>query len=391
MSFGGMPVKLRGSAAEVAAKLAKLIEEGDALLNGDRPSTWDAVKNLQAEKQIWVDFAHATLSVCFDSSVANEFGQAATSYVESGSIGDFFRRERDALRDGLTYMRSLQRRLPLIGQAAAKALPRVPFPVVAAIASVLATLYTHAKLDALFKKTGLAEEPLSGMNKTDKARDALGRINSAEAPLKVMGSVLEELMEVDSFSIDTTPPITVLRENVRSCLAKYGLAYATGGNVLQTGTGIVCRNIEQLVRSHDVPGLETEFDRIFGNIEKDPATAVTSSCALLESLFRIFIEDEYSAEMPADKSIKPLWSVVRKHLRFDPATVGDDDLRKVLSGLASIVDGIAGLRTHKGSAHGQGRKGYRLKPRHARLSAHAAFTLAMFVIEAWDEQKRPSN
>jgi hypothetical protein len=391
MSCGGTPVRLRGSTAEAAAKLAKLIEEGNALLNGDRPSNWEAVSNLQAEKQIWMDFAQATLSTCFDSSVANEFGEKATSHVASGTVGDFTRFERDALRGGLTYIRSLQRRLPLIGQVAAKAPLRVPFPVVAAVATVLAAEYTHAKLDALFKKTGLADEPLSGMNKTDKARNALGRINTAEAPLKVLGSVLEELMEVDSFGIDTTPPITVLRENVRSSLAKYGLAYATGGNVLQTGTGVVSRNLEQIVRSRDLPGLETEFDRIFGNIEKDPAAAVTSSCALLESLFRIFIEDEYPAEMPADKSIKPLWSVVRKHLRFDPATVGDDDLRKVLSGLASIVDGIAGLRTHKGSAHGQGRKGYRLKPRHARLSAHAAFTLAMFVIEAWDEQKQSSN
>jgi hypothetical protein len=78
---------------------------------------------------------------------------------------------------------------------------------------------------------------------------------------------------------------------------------------------------------------------------------------------------------------------VRKDLNLDPSATQDEDLRKTLSGLASIVDGIGGLRTHKGSAHGQGRRVYRLKSRHARLVVHAASTLAIFIIESWNEKK----
>jgi hypothetical protein len=91
--------------------------------------------------------------------------------------------------------------------------------------------------------------------------------------------------------------------------------------------------------------------------------------------------------MPSDKSIKPLWNVLRKDLNLDPTVTADEDLRKTLSGLGSVVDGIGSLRTHRGSAHGQGRRIYKLKARHARLVVNAASTLAIFIIEAWNEKK----
>ncbi|MDC4794224.1 abortive infection family protein, partial [Acinetobacter baumannii] len=39
------------------------------------------------------------------------------------------------------------------------------------------------------------------------------------------------------------------------------------------------------------------------------------------------------------------------------------------------------------SAHGQGRKLYNIKPRHARLAIHSAHTLALFILETWDEKR----
>lgn len=147
------------------------------------------------------------------------------------------------------------------------------------------------------------------------------------------------------------------------------------------------KGLQEIIQMRDLPRLQTEFDRIYKNVESDPPSAVTASCALLESLFRTYIE-ELSLAMPTDQSIRPLWKVIRKDLKFDPAATKDDDLKTVLSGLAAIVEGIGSLRTHKGSAHGRGETVYKLKPRHARLASHAAFTLASFVLEAWSEQKR---
>ncbi|MEO9946799.1 abortive infection family protein [Paraglaciecola sp.] len=45
-------------------------------------------------------------------------------------------------------------------------------------------------------------------------------------------------------------------------------------------------------------------------------------------------------------------------------------------------------RTHASSAHGEGRKVYNLKPRHARLAINSAHTVALFVLETWDERRK---
>ena len=55
----------------------------------------------------------------------------------------------------------------------------------------------------------------------------------------------------------------------------------------------------------------------------------------------------------------------------------------ILGGLSSIVDGVGALRTHAGSAHGRGKKGYEIQPRHARLAVYAAHTLVLFALETW--------
>src|SRR6266478_7748689 len=75
-----------------------------------------------------------------------------------------------------------------------------------------------------------------------------------------------------------------------------------------------------MARQRDLLGVQAEFERIFDNLDKDPPSAVTASCALLESLFKIYI-DEQALALPSDQSIKSLWNVVRKDLKFDPAVV----------------------------------------------------------------------
>jgi len=264
---------------------------------------------------------------------------------------------------------------------------KIPIPLIAVVSDVLAHNYTHSRIDFLMEQAGLTGEPPPG-NKVDKTRAWLKRANADQVsnPLGVLGKVLEEFMEVDSdshafYGTDRNEH----RDRVNKSLAQHGLAYLKGGHVVRAGAGVVSRSLEDIIHSRDLAGLQAEFERIFNNIESDPATAVTASCALLESLFKVYIADE-QLETPSDQSIKPLWNVVRRDLKLDPAYMQDEDLRKILSGLASIVDGIAGLRTHKSSAHGHGRKLYKLKPRHARLAAHAAFTLATFIFETWAEK-----
>ena len=68
-------------------------------------------------------------------------------------------------------------------------------------------------------------------------------------------------------------------------------------------------------------------------------------------------------------------------LGLDPQAIGNQDIQQILSGLSSIISGMAALRTHASSAHGRGSFRYVLQRRHALLAIHSAHTLALFIIQ----------
>lgn len=263
---------------------------------------------------------------------------------------------------------------------------KIPVPVIAVVSDLLATRYTHSRIDYFMEAAGLEGDAPMG-NKVDKTRSWLKRANSDEYPdpLAILGKVITELMEVDTIGYASEVDLTEERAKVQRVLGAHGLTYVKGGRVVPGGVTAVSKTIEELIKTHDLSGLQAEFDRIYANVESDPAAAVTASCALLESLFKVYITEE-KLEMPSDKSLSPLWKVVRGHLKLEPDKTQEDDVRKVLVGLGAIVDGIGALRTHKGSAHGHEERTYKLLPRHARLTSHSAFTLAVFILEAWEQR-----
>lgn len=141
--------------------------------------------------------------------------------------------------------------------------------------------------------------------------------------------------------------------------------------------------LESLVRSRHLPSVEIEISRALENVENDPPAAVCAANSLLEALLKVYIEDE-SLEMPSKKVLKSLWKVVQRDLGQNPDQVEDVHIKKVLSGQTSIVDGIAGLRTHASSAHGHGRKRYRIDSRIAKHVVYAAHGFALFLLETWE-------
>jgi hypothetical protein len=241
-------------------------------------------------------------------------------------------------------------------------------PVIAVVAEVLEHRYTHSQLDRLFEEVGCPGEPPAA-NKLDKVRDWLKRANAAEKnlkpgsadPLNILGQLLQEVMEDDS------PGSTAKRIRIEQSLAKYGLAYEHGGRIFERAALLVTRTLEEMIRSRDLGGLHAELERTLQNVETDPRTAITGACALSESMFKVYIQDE-SLQLPSKETIKPLWAIVQKHLQLNPGLVQDEDIRRILSGLSSIVDGIGSLRTHAGSAHGHGRSEPAIDARHARGS-----------------------
>ena len=246
-------------------------------------------------------------------------------------------------------------------------------------------IYNHRALEALFYEAGGVGEVPEG-NCVTKCQAWLKRMHiEVPEPTAVLGKVLEEFMEVNhplrQEEQDTG------QKRIHDVLARFGLAYRRSGRILGAATALPTESLHQVLKDRDLAGVDLEFERALANVDEDPPTAITASCSILESLFKIYIEDN-CIQAPKDQSLRPLWKTASKHLRLAPSSITDDDVRKVLSGLNSVVDGIGSLRTHTGSAHGRGRRAYRLHARHARLAVHASHTLVAFLIETWDDRKR---
>jgi len=263
----------------------------------------------------------------------------------------------------------------------------IPAPVLAVCAEVAATLETHATLDSLFAYAEVSGDAPGG-SKPAKALEWLRRTNRDQEidPLKVLGRIIEAYMDRP---LDPTcswnEEFINARERITRVLAECDLQYQRGGRI-SNALGVPTRTLESFIRYRDLAAIDREFERATSNVETHPREAVSAASNVLESVCKVYIEDE-RLNTPAKQDLQSIWGVVRKHLGFDPSKIEDTDLKKILSGMISVVDGIGSLRTHASSAHGSGRKAYRLEPRHARLAIHSAHTIALFILESWHRSK----
>jgi hypothetical protein len=274
----------------------------------------------------------------------------------------------------------------------------IPAPLISVISEYVSEAETHATLDSLFMYADAPGDP-PDESKGAKAQAWLRRTNKeADNPISVLGKILEKYFEdpdadkpKNSQNFFNTPednPLYLFVSKTQTLLHNYGYEYRIGG-FISDGTSAPTRSLEVIIRGRNMPAIHAEFDRALENVVKDPREAVSAACNILESVFKTYIADE-QLTMPSKQDLRGVWKVVRDDLKFDPTLVQDDDLKKILTGLLSTVDGIGALRTHASAAHGEGRKQYNLKPRHARLAIHSAHTLVAFVIETWDERKATS-
>jgi hypothetical protein len=91
--------------------------------------------------------------------------------------------------------------------------------------------------------------------------------------------------------------------------------------------------------------------------------------------------------LPPDNTDLPkLIKLTSKELELTPQDIPDkakaiDTIKRLLSNLASITQGIAELRNQYGTGHGRAAGTGGLSSRHAKLAVGAASTLAVFLVE----------
>ncbi|WP_162235711.1 MULTISPECIES: abortive infection family protein [unclassified Frigoribacterium] len=135
--------------------------------------------------------------------------------------------------------------------------------------------------------------------------------------------------------------------------------------------------------------LHEHLTRIRNGLTTDPAATISSCKSLLESLFKIVL-DQSSVEYPRADDVPQLYRKVADLLALSAEAVpgsarGSEASQKILRTLVTTVGTLAELRNELGIDHGQSERSAALA-RHARLALNATVTVAEFILDTWQDR-----
>lgn len=174
-------------------------------------------------------------------------------------------------------------------------------------------------------------------------------------------------------------------------LAYDGYALRRSGNQFRLGQlGGRLVQIDAAVNSLDPLSqefIEEQIEKCDRKIqENDYDGAITNARSLLESVLHD-LEGRLVDEPPEhDGDLQKLYKRVQKLLNLEPSRADiSNALKQVLTGVTSIVTGIAPLRNKMGDSHA---RSHRPQRHHAKLAVNAARTAADFLLETFEYQVR---
>lgn len=245
--------------------------------------------------------------------------------------------------------------------------------------------FTLREIDTIFDGVGLQpdaafEPPVSGQRRS-LVEQYYATIDFANPQhVKRLIAAYEEIMLwLERGGV--TEAIVRLRQRME----RDGFRYE-GGRFVASGLSAVplVDAVHAHARALDLMGLQTQIHRLVAAAETDPALAVGTAKELVETVCKTILEER--GHPPAHDDMPKLVKAVAKELALLPdgvpdATKGADTIRRVLSNLGQVTQGLAELRNLYGTGHGASARVRGVQPRHARLAAGAAATLAMFLVE----------
>ena len=142
----------------------------------------------------------------------------------------------------------------------------------------------------------------------------------------------------------------------------------------------------------DAAHIAEQIRRMESAIGEDPALAIGTAKELVESCFKTILRERGIAYDKED--LPQLGKKVFSALRLLPADIpeaarGAKTIKVMLSNLATVVQGVAEIRSLYGTGHGRDGRARGVTPRHARLAVGAAATLVNFAFETYLESPAP--
>jgi len=173
-------------------------------------------------------------------------------------------------------------------------------------------------------------------------------------------------------------------------LQKDGFQWLDGRIV--AGAGIPwLADIKEAAAVFDAKHMADQIHRMESSVESDPSLAIGTAKELIETCCKTIMA-ERGKPVTGTPDISTLTKQTLKELKLVPENVpeaarGRDIIKRLLSNLGTIGNGLAELRGLYGTGHGHDGKAVGLRPRHAKLAVGAAATLATFLFETHQETK----
>ena len=135
-----------------------------------------------------------------------------------------------------------------------------------------------------------------------------------------------------------------------------------------------------------------QITRMEAAVTNDPALAIGTAKEFVETCCKTILETRGVA-FSKSADLPELVKLTAKELELTPTDIPDkakaaETIKRLLSNLATITQGIAELRNHYGTGHGKAAGAKGLSSRHAKLAVGAASTLAVFLAETHNEKPR---
>lgn len=203
-----------------------------------------------------------------------------------------------------------------------------------------------------------------------------------------MKEVVEKALDPRHFHSSQTD-VEDVAERMQLCLeydgydiTKVGKHYKVVDSSEVIAADIEVEQLEEI--DHDF--VEEQVQKCKRKIEEgDFDGAITNARSMVEAVL-IGIEQDLAAQPEEYKgNLSSLYKRVYRVLNLDPSAEDlDTNLRQILSGLISVVDGLGGLRNRMSDSHATS---YRAHRHHAKLAVNTANTFADFLVESYLYQK----
>lgn len=121
--------------------------------------------------------------------------------------------------------------------------------------------------------------------------------------------------------------------------------------------------------------------------DKDYDGAITNARTLIESICLFILESKTKQKHNYDGNLPKLYKSITQVLKMSPGDYEDDNLKQILSGVFSIINGISGLRNTFSDAHGiaPSKKTYKIDERHTILVVNLAKIMSEYLFKSYEK------